>query len=173
MLARERTATLSGGPAALMAITRLLLLLALGCASAARPPEHPSQMLRLTCANSTVARGQNIDLVFHLHNTSATALDVCVEQVAARVRSSDGSYVRLLNAQTTYDAACPERTHLTAGGEVELKVPAFIPTAAPRGPLLIDVRLGLKWPPEIEATAANARVDLFGRCPVESLVPPK
>jgi hypothetical protein len=129
-------------------------------------------MLSLTCANSTVARGQNIELLFHLHNTRPTALDVCIEQVAARVRSSDGSYVGLLYWQTTYDAVCPGRTHLTAGGDFELKVPAFIPTGAPPGPLIIDVKMGLKWPPEIETTLENARVELIGSCPVESRVPP-
>jgi hypothetical protein len=53
-----------------------------------------------------------------------------------------------------------------------VKMPAFIQADALSGPLIFEVRVGLKWPPEIETTPENARVELLGSCLVESLEPP-
>jgi hypothetical protein len=140
-----------------------VVLVSLGCASVSGPPAHPAKVISALCATDSFKPGSAATLRFHITNSADTALDICMEQVAAYLRSPDGGYVRPLAARTTFDAACPERTHLPLGGHAVVALPIRISNDAPLDAHIEGV-LGIKWPPEMRTTPANARFELQVTC---------
>jgi hypothetical protein len=123
--------------------------LLLACSSTSGPPHDAAKILTASCVTPKIAPAATFDLAVRLTNAGNVSFDICIEQIGARVRSSDGSYVRPLAFRTTFDAPCPGRTHLPAGGEAQVTLPIFIWKDAPNAQLAVDAIVGVKWPPEM------------------------
>ena len=142
----------------------LLALLLFACTVAHEPPAEPTKVLSAACATPALARGDQFELTVRIKSVADAELDVCIEQISARLRGASGEYRRLIYSRTTFDNPCPDRRQVSRDGEALVTLPVVVWNDAPEEDLAIDVLLGMRWPPEMTTTPSNARFELRATC---------